>query len=359
MTRRTLAHVAAQVAAMAGLLAGCGGGGTSKPLTESDFCSQKATAECQVADRCVNDKDACKSERMAMCTAFAANAKASGKRKFVAGNVGACISKVTAVYAKTSPITPKELADMDDVCNYVFQGTGEVALDMCDVKYDCKGKVICDKGFCAMQTNVTAGCGNPGDTCPTGKYCTPNSAGNPTCMERGAKGDPCDATKPCLETLHCAGTMCDDRVMQAGSCTTSDDCAPSAPFCDPYAGNKCDPGLSFSSGSHSCDDFGGNGSTPGTGGSNGGSGGSGGAGGGAGGRGGAGGSSGGTGGSGTGGSGTGGGAGGTTGTGGAGGTTGTAGAGGTTGTAGAGGTTGTGGGAGGTAGSGGAGGTTN
>ena len=28
---------------------------------------------------------------------------------------------------------------MDDVCNYVFQGNGEVNVDTCDTKYDCAG----------------------------------------------------------------------------------------------------------------------------------------------------------------------------------------------------------------------------
>jgi hypothetical protein len=36
MTGRRLARFAA----MFGLLAGCGGGGSSKPITESDFCAQ-------------------------------------------------------------------------------------------------------------------------------------------------------------------------------------------------------------------------------------------------------------------------------------------------------------------------------
>jgi uncharacterized membrane protein YgcG len=269
MTRRTLAGVAA----IAGLLAGCGGGGSSKPLTESDFCAQKAEAECQVADRCVNNKDACKTQRMTACTAFATQAKASGKRMFVAANVGNCIGKTNAVYAKTSPITPTELADMNDACEYVFQGKGKVNVDMCDLKYDCDGKVICDKMFCAMTTNVTAGCGNPGDTCPAGKYCAPNSAGNPVCTDRAMMGTACDA-KPCLENLHCAANLCAERVAAQGSCSTNDDCAPAAPYCDPYAGNKCDPGLSFSPGSPSCADYGGGGT--GTGGSGGGAGGSGG-----------------------------------------------------------------------------------
>src|SRR5437763_16499777 len=105
MTRRKLARVAA----IAGLLAGCGGGGSSKPLTESDFCAQKADAECQVTDQCVTEKDACKPKRMTACMMFVAQAKASGKRVFVPGNVGTCVNKTKTYYAKTAPITVSDM----------------------------------------------------------------------------------------------------------------------------------------------------------------------------------------------------------------------------------------------------------
>jgi hypothetical protein len=302
MTGRRLARFAA----MFGLLAGCGGGGSSKPLTESDFCAQKADAECQVTDRCVTTKDACKAERMALCTAFASAAKASGKRKFVAENVGTCINKTTAVFAKTSAITPADTADMDDACNYVFQGTGEVQIAECTVKYDCAGRVVCDKGFCANATTsaVNAPCAGPGAVCAMGSYCAPNASGNLVCTAKGMTGATCSATAPCLETLRCASGTCRDRLEAGSDCTSNDDCLAAAPYCDPYAGNKCDTGLFFAPNSTSCDDFGVTGGTPGTGGSGGAGGSGGGTGGGAGGRGGGGGSgTGGTGGSGTGGAG--------------------------------------------------------
>jgi len=324
---------------IAGLLAGCGGGGGGKPTTESDFCAQKADAECQVTDQCVTTKDACKAQRMTMCTAFVADAKASKKRVFVPGNIGNCINKTKNVYSKTAPITPTEMADMNEACNYVFQGDGEVNVDNCDVKYDCKDKVICDKGFCAQSKNVTTTCGNPGDTCPTGQFCTANASDVKVCMPKGESGDVCSATAPCLESLRCSGGSCAERVGAAGACTSNDDCSSDAPYCDPYAGNKCDKGLSFAAGSASCADFGGSSST-GTGGSGGGTGGSGG---------GTGGSAGGTSGSGGRGGSGGGGGGGSTGAGGAGG--GTGGSGGSTGAGGAGG------GSGGSTGAGGGGGT--
>jgi hypothetical protein len=304
MTGRKLARFAA----MFGLLAGCGGGGSSTPITESAFCEQKADAECQVTDRCGSTKAACTAERMALCTAFASAAKASGKRFFVAANVGTCINKTTAVYAKTSAITPADTADIDDACNYVFQGTGEVQIAECTVKYDCAGRVICDKGFCANATTnaVNAPCAGPGAVCAAGSYCAPNASGNLVCTAKGMSGAACSATAPCLETLRCNGT-CGERLPMNSACTSNDDCAATAPYCDPYAGNVCFSGLFFAPNSSSCADFGGS-SSAGTGGTTGGSGGGtggsgGGTGGGAGGRGGGGGGGSGTGGSGTGGGG--------------------------------------------------------
>jgi hypothetical protein len=347
MTARRLA----QVAAIAGLFVGCGGGGGGTPLTETEFCKQKAEAECVVTDRCVTSKTDCEADRRAVCTQFIGTAKANGKRLFVAGNVGACINKAKSVYGKASAITPTELADLDDVCNYVFQGKGKVNEDNCDTKYDCASKVICDKTFCATQKTVNTGCGNPGDTCPTGNYCALNSASLYVCTAKGDADDMCDAATPCKEALRCAGTTCGDRVAAGATCASNADCPTSAPFCDPYAGFKCDPGLSFAAGSPSCADFGGSGSGPGTGGSGGGAGGTGGgaggSGGGAGGRGGAGGGAGGR-----------GGAGGTGGSGGSGGGAGSGGgtSGGTGGGGGGAGSGGSGGAAGGTGGAGGDGG---
>jgi hypothetical protein len=247
-------------------------------VTEADFCAQKAEAECQVTSKCLTDPASCKTQRTAVCTAFASAAKASGMRNFVAGNVGDCINKTKSAYGK-STITPMDMASMDEACNYVFQGKGVVNVDSCTVKYDCANRVICDKGLCATQHSVSTGCSNAGDVCPTNNYCAPNASQVLVCMPKGMSGATCDASTPCIDSLRCSGGSCTDRVPLAGACTSNDDCASAAPFCDPYAGNKCDQGLSFASGSASCADYG-DGSTAGTGGVGGGPGGSGGAGGG-------------------------------------------------------------------------------
>src|SRR5690349_308396 len=173
MTRRRLA----QVAAIASLLAGCGGGGGGKQTTEADFCAQKADAECQVTDRCVSDKTKCLSQRTATCTAFAADAKASGTRFFTASNVGDCINKTKSTYAK-STITPTDMATMNDACSYVFQGTAKKT-EACTVKFDCADKSqICDKGLCAPKVTKNSGdlCGNPGEICNTGSFCMMSGA---------------------------------------------------------------------------------------------------------------------------------------------------------------------------------------
>jgi len=286
MTRRKLARVAVT----ASLLAGCGGGG-GKQTTEADFCAQKAAAECQVTGRCVSDMTMCLSQRMDACTQFAADAKASGKRVFVPGNVGDCINKTKSIYAKAN-ITPTDMATLMDACSYVFQGKGAVSLDMCDNKYDCAGKVICDKMFCATSKSVSTGCGNPGDTCPSNQYCAPNMASLLVCTPKGMSGATCDTSTPCIDSLRCSGGSCTDRVKAGDPCLGDFDCPTTAPYCDPFAGNKCDPGLSFSANSPSCAPYGGSSST-GTGGSNAaGAGGSGGGAGGSSGRGGAGGSTG-------------------------------------------------------------------
>jgi hypothetical protein len=283
MTGRKLAQAAAIAATIvgagAGLLVGCGGGGGGKTLTEADFCMQKAAAECQVTSICLTSMSLCTMQRQTACMMFAADAKASGKRVFVPGNVSDCINKTTSAYKKTSPITPSDMQAVDDACNYVFQGKGVVNVDMCDVKYDCANKVICDKGLCATQKNVSSACSNPGDTCPSDQYCAQNASSVYVCMPKGMSGATCSATTPCVDSLRCAGGSCTDRVASGGSCTSNADCATSAPFCDPYAGNKCDLGLSFASGSPSCSAFGG---TTGAGGTSGGTGGGGGSGGGAG-----------------------------------------------------------------------------
>ena len=219
----------------------CGGGGGSSPLTIENFCTQKATAECEVAGLCAVQMPACETARTAVCMTFATAANVA-PRVFVPGNVPACISKTKSVYLEPV-IKPTDLDALTDVCSYVFQGA-VADLGACTTKYDCKNsKDICDKGHCAAQMNVGANaqCANFGAVCGATQYCSTVGAAT-MCVNKGAQNDACSATTPCDATkmLTCGTAgMC---VPQGGSgtpCTSDADCLAAAPYCNPYAGNLC------------------------------------------------------------------------------------------------------------------------
>ena len=265
--RTVMGTLAIGVVSLASLVSGCGGG-SSSPLTEDDFCTQKAQKECQVTARCGTMLTACETQRKAKCLAFV-TATRTARRVFTPTNVAGCVNKTNSIYAQQT-ITPANLADLDDVCNFVFQGT---SADSCTVKYECAGSVnskICDKGQCKAQMVTDKGAG-----CAAGSYCADDPAtatvGDLVCVAKAGQSADCGATVPCLETFRCDATSntCAARLASGESCTSSDDCASAAPYCDPYIGNKCDLGLSFAPGAAACVDYGGPGLT-GTGGSGGG-----------------------------------------------------------------------------------------
>ena len=121
---------------MQGCSWGCGGGGGGTPLTETEFCKQKAEAECVVTDRCVTTKTDCEADRRAVARNSSVRRRLietplrRGQRRQLReqGEVG--LQQDLADH-------PTELADLDDVCNYVFQGKGKVNEDICDTQYDC------------------------------------------------------------------------------------------------------------------------------------------------------------------------------------------------------------------------------
>lgn len=232
------------------------GGGSGGGLTTDQFCGQKAEKECQVVARCVTaDMAACLAKRKSVCLTFAAS-QSVAPRIFRPGNASNCLDKTRDLYAKPTAITAAELATMEDLCSYVFQG--DVKKEQpCMVKYDCEGSFICDKGLCATKVvkGADALCGNPGEVCAAGLYCTMVMAVQ-KCEPKKAAGDSCDGTAPCLESLRCDGT-CKERVASGQACGNSDDCVPAASYCDPYVGNICDLGLSFGTGAATCRDYGG------------------------------------------------------------------------------------------------------
>jgi hypothetical protein len=256
---------------LAALAAACGGGGSAKPLTTNDFCDMKASAECQVAGICAVQMSDCETARKNDCMTFVSMASVN-PRAFVAGNVGACISITRSVYAKNL-ITPTDLAQVDDTCNYVFQGNVADLADPCTTKYDCKNKSsICDKGKCAppMPKGANAQCSDIGAVCGATQYC--KTVGAVTmCVNKIAANAACDAMNPCDDSkmLACKGGTCASQVGQGMSCAADAECLSTAPYCNPYAGGKCSTGLTFSAGANSCNAFGGTGSVTGFGGSGG------------------------------------------------------------------------------------------
>jgi hypothetical protein len=234
--------------------------GPKYPDTAS-FCSAWATEECQVAARCAVPSANCTSARQADCQTFASTATADLTRTYNSGNAEACIDKIHDLYssaASGTAITPPQMADMADVCNRTFSGNVQ-SLKACTSNYDCSGSLICDKNFCANSTTKNLGdpCGDPGDVCASGAFCsTPAGSTLSQCVAEGAQGAACSAAAPCQPSLRCANTC--GPLLQAGTlCATDADCDPSAPYCDPNVGNKCDQGLSFAAGAPACSTYGG------------------------------------------------------------------------------------------------------
>lgn len=247
------------LASVSTLLVGCGGG-SAKPLTEDDFCTQKAGKECKtIVDTCSASATDCQTARKQLCLAWVDSVKsvAGTPRVFTPANVGACLSKTESVYKQTL-IKPADLAALDDVCEYVFQG--DVAkLDACMVKYDCKdrGATICDKGHCADQVVKSTGlqCSDYGATCSTAQYCTMVDDAK-KCVNKKGAGETCDATTPCVDTLRCLNGTCQPLLKSGDKCCTNSDCPTAAPYCNPYAGFVCSTGLNFATHSPSCSAFG-------------------------------------------------------------------------------------------------------
>jgi hypothetical protein len=251
------------LASVSTLLVGCGGG-SAKPLTEDDFCTQKAGKECKtIVDTCSASAPDCQAARKKVCLNWVAAIKAvpGTPRMFTEANVGACLSKTEAVYKQTL-IKPADLTALDDVCEYVFQGS-VAKLDACMVKYDCKdrGATICDKGHCADQIVKGTGlqCSDYGAVCTAAQFCTMVDDAK-KCVDKKGTGVACDDATPCQDTLRCLNGTCAPLLKAGDKCCTNADCpstgsAP-APYCNPYAGFVCSNGLNFATHSPSCSAFG-------------------------------------------------------------------------------------------------------
>ncbi len=240
-------------------LSSCGGGGGGA-LTQSDFCSKKAEAECKgVATKCVATTDACKAVRVATCNAFALEQQMNPSalaRPFRPELAQDCLNKTTAVYAKPT-ITPADRLPMEIACARVFSGKKkDTDTDKtCINDYECDASQICDLGFglCAVKKSVAgmANCNNPGDVCPATEYC--NTATPRDCVARPTVGMPCSPPAiPCLDTQRCAAGVCAERVGIGMTCGSDSDCKPEAPYCDSYSGKICVAGFTPSTGVPEC-----------------------------------------------------------------------------------------------------------
>jgi hypothetical protein len=245
------------------------------------FCNAKAQAECQVATTCAIDVDDCQALRSSLCN-MEATAALSGTRKYIQANAPACIAAIDTAYGNGSRDVPYAQlvgpGSISDVCARVFSGNAAIN-DPCGSPYDCTGGNVCapalasgiapDGGaaprFCAAPVAKSEGdfCGNPGEQCATDTYCAlPPTGGGYRCALANEQGQPCDPiTAPCVSTQRCEAETgvtdhtCEPRVEANQPCLTSDDCLPSAPYCDPYVGNICTTGLSFATHAPDCDAF--------------------------------------------------------------------------------------------------------
>lgn len=252
------------ISVVLGLLGGfgvaCSTTADAKPYPDlASFCVAKAKEECQIAPTCAVDPTACQAVRSAKCNADAAKSTAGGTRTYNADNAKDCVDAVHSVYAAGKVLLTDltGAGSMGDKCERVFQGTADKKAT-CTSDYDCVSGRICvpvpgaPNLICAdkIAKGATDFCADPGSVCPVGSYC-PGVAGA-SCTPAAQLGQPCDAMKPCVETLRCAAGACVARQVPGQACTTNGDCSPTAGFCDTYAGNICTIGLTFATGGADC-----------------------------------------------------------------------------------------------------------
>jgi hypothetical protein len=242
--------------AVAGVLVGACTTSTSDKYPSFDsMCTDVAAQECQIADRCLVSKDDCATARKAACLEVANAATAAG-RKYDPKSAQGCVDLTQSTYQKAL-ITPADLDKLADTCARVYAGSVDKG-GVCQTDYDCSSARVCTHGHCGDKTTKSKGdgCADPGDVCdPSQNIFCQAQTGTSTCAPMAAKGESCNATLPCQPGLRCNIT-CQDGAAAAQSCGTNADCVSAAPYCDPYAGNICTPGLSFAVGAADCKGYG-------------------------------------------------------------------------------------------------------
>jgi hypothetical protein len=271
----SLLGLGALAALLAPLAVACSAKSAAPFPDVTSFCASKAQAECQIATTCgFTSSTDCQTAREALCNQDANDAATSGShtRKYTQANAAACIGLVNSVYGNNATTIPfAELVgpgSVGDVCERVFSGVAGFN-DPCQSSYDCADtSEICAPVLpgstalvCAKPTMIVAGalCQDPGDQCATDTYCAMASANvGFTCTASLQEGQSC-ASAPCVSAQRCevtaTGQTCEPRVEANQPCTSNDDCAPEAPYCDPYVGNLCEKGLSFATQAPDCKGF--------------------------------------------------------------------------------------------------------
>lgn len=198
--------------------------GEKYPSTDS-FCSALAQEECQAValNPCQTTVENCTTKRTSSCQANAAKLSAVG-RTYRATSAEECIGKTKELLAARN-IDPAKDAVAKEACERVFTGSVEKA-QRCSNDYECAGSLVCTQGVCYDKVEKQKGepCGNPGDTCAAGTYCDTKSAAK-FCVARPDQGGICAADVPCLETLRCAGGVCQAKYQVNQVCTAPEDCA--------------------------------------------------------------------------------------------------------------------------------------
>jgi hypothetical protein len=268
--------VVSVVSAITGVLGvGCS---SASPVTQSEFCTQKAQAECGngtgsgggVVGVCDGlTVETCVSTRTSACIAET-NVAIQNQRTLNPNNIPACLNAISAAYgnlgfststnAAYSAVGPATiaLASVEDTsqttvfytCESVYQGNIQ-ANEPCTSDFDCANGNVCAPSnggskvtVCAPPINVADGesCGSAGSVCPSGDACVANKLGEYLCEASSASLGGKDA--PCTSDLQCDPST--------------------AGFCDIYApkgrgGYTCQPGYQFGV-NYDCKPFGGSGS---------------------------------------------------------------------------------------------------
>jgi len=262
--------IASATATTLGLLAGVfiftdmgcgGGGGSSAPKTETDFCIEKAEAECKtLLSKCQFTEATCVTARTAACNNVLAPSQRSTVRAFTEENISACTGAIKSILSKDA-ISPADWQKLTDACNRVWAASRPKG-ELCTSSYDCEEGLFCDsvKGRCATEIKKKAMefCADPGSVCVAGEYCEKLDATTFQCVARAGSGQACGAQPDgmknplCVDSLRCVAGKCEAKVAPGMSCTTNGDC--DTGLCDPFA-MKCRTEIRFAADSPGCNAY--------------------------------------------------------------------------------------------------------